>query len=98
MKTHYLLGSRFFLNEILTILQKSSRIVSMHSQFSVSSLPHDYGEGKRPLGVKGVGFVKPRDTQKSTSLKQSKNLSYSSQKERTYVPRKKSREKTDPSE
>ena len=91
MKTGYLLASRLFLGEILAIFQKSSRIVSAVGQLSVSSLPRDYGEGKRPLGVKGVGFVKPRDTQKNAPLKQPKSLSYSSQKERASVPRKKSR-------
>lgn len=91
MKTGYLLASSLFLNEILTMFEKSSRIVSVIGQLSVSSLPRDYGEGKKPLGVKGVGFVKPRDTQKNAPLKQPKSLSYSSQKERASVPRKKPR-------
>jgi hypothetical protein len=92
VKTYYLVASKLFLEEMLNNLQWSTKLMITFNQQSLSSfLSYDYGEGKRPLGAKGVGFVKPRDTQKNAPLKQPKSLSYSSQKERASVPRKKPR-------
>jgi hypothetical protein len=93
-KTQYLLASRSLLLSLMSLSSSPASTTIKLASFSLAPsfwLPYTYdGPGKKSPGMKGVG-AKRTDIPKNMYLKQPKSLSYSSQKERVSVPRKKLR-------